>query len=125
MPLLTVSAHPSHSRAMTSPALAPVHPTRTRPLKILLYSSDGYSESSVPALYLLMAIKGLRLPEAYLELQVAKRRSFFVYQTDLGILRRVEARLKRNASGKRREKGGVRRSANASGSGTGRRRART
>ena len=68
--------------------------TRTRPLKILLYSSDGYTESSVPALCLLMAIKSLNLPEAYLELQVVKRRSFFVYHADLGILRRVEMRLK-------------------------------
>jgi dual specificity MAP kinase phosphatase len=41
-----------------------------------------------------MAIKGLTLPEAYLELQVAKRRSFFVYHNDLGLLRRMEARLR-------------------------------
>jgi hypothetical protein len=40
-----------------------------------------------------MAVHRLSLPEAYLELQVAKRRSFFVYQSDLGVLRRVEARL--------------------------------
>ncbi|KAF9473800.1 hypothetical protein BDN70DRAFT_908748 [Pholiota conissans] len=101
-PAIPLPAHPpSRSRAMTSPSSQPhlAHPptpvqARTRPLKILLYSSDGYTESSVPALCLLMAIKGLMLPEAYLELQVAKRRSFFVYQGDLGILRRVEGRLK-------------------------------
>ncbi|KAF8181270.1 hypothetical protein BJ912DRAFT_612758 [Pholiota molesta] len=94
-------AHPPRLRSMTSPSSQPhlAHPptpvqARTRPLKILLYSSDGYTESSVPALCLLMAIKGLMLPEAYLELQVEKRRSFFVYQGDLGILRRVEGRLK-------------------------------
>ena len=45
------------------------------------------------ALCLLMAVRRLSLPEAYLELQVARRRSFFVYQSDLGVLRRVEARL--------------------------------
>ena len=100
-PNIPLPAHPSRSRAMTSPSSQPqlVHPPnpiqgRTRPLKILLYSSDGYTESSVPALCLLMAIKGLLLPEAYLELQVEKRRSFFVYQSDLGILRKVECRLK-------------------------------
>jgi dual specificity MAP kinase phosphatase len=43
---------------------------RPRPLKVLLYSSDGYTESSVPALCLLMAVKGVSLPEAYLEMQV-------------------------------------------------------
>lgn len=48
----------------------PMSSYRPRPLKVLLYSSDGYTESSVPALCLLMAIKGLSLPEAYLELQV-------------------------------------------------------
>ncbi|KAJ3932964.1 MAG: hypothetical protein NXY57DRAFT_893116 [Lentinula lateritia] len=63
----------------------------SRPLKILMYSADGYTESSVPALCLLMAMKGLSLPHAYLELQVAKRRSFFVYHADLGVLRKVES----------------------------------
>ena len=114
--------HPARNRSFTSPHPAGgegVHqaprymikppqpqPTRTRPLKILLYSSDGYTESSVPALCLLMAIKSLNLPEAYLELQVVKRRSFFVYQADLGILRRVEARLKEEREREReRERG--------------------
>ena len=114
--------HPARNRSYTTPhpsggggahqapryILKPPQPqpTRTRPLKILLYSSDGYTESSVPALCLLMAIKSLSLPEAYLELQVVKRRSFFVYQADLGILRRVEARLKEEKEREReRERG--------------------
>ena len=42
----------------------------TRGAKVLIYSSDGYTESSVLALCLLMAVKGITLPEAYLELQV-------------------------------------------------------
>ncbi|KAF4613664.1 hypothetical protein D9613_007466 [Agrocybe pediades] len=101
-PAVPLPPHPSRLRSFTSPSSSyhnnPIPPTpiqaRTRPLKILMYSSDGYTESSVPALCLLMAIKGLMLPEAYLELQVEKRRSFFVYQPDLGILRRVEGRLR-------------------------------
>ncbi|KAJ6459460.1 hypothetical protein C8R47DRAFT_1188721 [Mycena vitilis] len=76
-----------------SPAATPGPPPRTRPLKILIYSSDGYTESSPLALSLLMAVRRLSLPEAYLELQVAKRRSFFVYPGELGLLRRVEARI--------------------------------
>ena len=95
--------HSPRTRSLTSPIQYPqtqmyLPPTplqsRTRPLKILLYSSDGYTESSVPALCLLMSIKGLGLPEAYLELQIEKKRSFFVYQTDLVILKRVEGRLR-------------------------------
>lgn len=42
----------------------------TRPAKVLIYSSDGYTESSVLALCLLMAMRGMSLPQAYLELQV-------------------------------------------------------
>ncbi|KAF8551373.1 hypothetical protein OG21DRAFT_1487029 [Imleria badia] len=77
-----------------SDATTPAAPTyRPRPLKILLYSSDGYTESSVPALCLLMAVKGLSLPEAYLEMQVTNRRSFFVYQSEVALLKKVEGRL--------------------------------
>ncbi|KAJ7195646.1 hypothetical protein GGX14DRAFT_474604 [Mycena pura] len=83
------------TRSFTSPAPspAPAPPPRTRPLKVLIYSSDGYTESSPLALSLLMAVRRLSLPEAYLELQVAKRRSFFVYPGELGVLRRVEGRI--------------------------------
>lgn len=107
------SAHPPappRTRSFTSPSPTS-HPTpitpstaRTRPLKILIYSSDGYTESSVPALCLLMVIRGLGLPEAYLELQVAKRRSFFVYQADLGLLRRVEGRVREEREREREER---------------------
>jgi dual specificity MAP kinase phosphatase len=42
-----------------------------RPAKILIWSSDGYTESSVLALSLIMAMRSMALPEAYLELQVS------------------------------------------------------
>jgi dual specificity MAP kinase phosphatase len=70
-------------------------PARTRPLKVLVHSADGYTESSSLALCLLMALKKASLPEAYLELQIDKRRSFFVYPTEVAPMRRVEARLER------------------------------
>ncbi|KAG8904659.1 tyrosine/serine/threonine protein phosphatase pps1 [Tulasnella sp. 403] len=66
----------------------------SRPLKILLHAGDGYTETSVLALCYLMLTGNKTLPEAYLELQVQKSRSFFVYVGDVGILRRVEQRLK-------------------------------
>src|SRR5262245_50422301 len=89
------SPAPSRSRSATSPSIKPssIAVPFSRPLKILIYSSDGYTESSVLALCLLMAVRGLSLPEAYLELQVAKRRSFFVYTHALGVLKKVEGRL--------------------------------
>lgn len=64
-----------------------------RPAKILIHSGDGYTESSVLALCYLMLERQVSLPEAYLELQCARQRSFFVYPSDVGVLRRVEARL--------------------------------
>ncbi|TFY80357.1 hypothetical protein EWM64_g3653, partial [Hericium alpestre] len=76
-------------------------PKSRRGAKVLIYSSDGYTESSVLALCLLMAMRGCSLPEAYVELQVNKKRSFFVYKTDLPLLRRVETRLARDRTAAR------------------------
>ena len=77
------------------------HPPSTRQKRVLIYSNDGYTESSVLALCVLMKERGLDLPGAYLELQVEKGRSFFVYQSDLGVLKRVESTLakEREAAG--------------------------
>ncbi|KAF4596057.1 tyrosine/serine/threonine protein phosphatase pps1 [Pleurotus pulmonarius] len=86
---LSSTAISAHTLSFSAPPSSPL----TRPLKILIYSNDGYTESSGAALSLLMKLKGLKLPEAYLELQVAKRRSFFVYGDDLGVLRKVEQRI--------------------------------
>jgi len=71
-----------------------------RPAKILIWSSDGYTESSVLALSLIMALRGMTLPEAYLELQVAKKRSFFVYESDVRTLKSIEGKLARDRQAK-------------------------
>ncbi|GJJ08333.1 hypothetical protein Clacol_002544 [Clathrus columnatus] len=101
------------SRAETIPQLTPfisflqsvLH--RPRRCKVLIYSHDGYTESSILALTLLMAEKRCSLPEAYLELQVVRGRSFFVHQWDLGILRRIEAKYARSGGeGREKEKAG-------------------
>ncbi|KAI0351741.1 hypothetical protein OH77DRAFT_1563589 [Trametes cingulata] len=88
-----------------SPTSGAPLPLRTRPVKILIYSADGYTESSVLALCILMALRRISLPEAYLTLQVEKRRSFFVYQSDLGVLRRVEARLEKDRAAQSQQNG--------------------
>ncbi|KAF9223829.1 hypothetical protein BS17DRAFT_753906 [Gyrodon lividus] len=91
-----INGYPKYNNTGDTNGNGATHPPpsyRPRPLKVLLYSSDGYTESSVPALCLLMALKGLSLPEVYLEMQVTKRRSFFVYQSEVGLLKKVEARL--------------------------------
>ncbi|KAF7309145.1 hypothetical protein MKEN_01116800 [Mycena kentingensis (nom. inval.)] len=97
-PTILLLPHPALTRSLSSPGFRtsskkihipcnvpspqPVVATqlpRTRPLKVLIYSSDAYTESFPPALSLLMVIRKLSLPEAYVELQVTKKRSFFVY----------------------------------------------
>ncbi|KZT42199.1 hypothetical protein SISSUDRAFT_980478 [Sistotremastrum suecicum HHB10207 ss-3] len=78
----------------------------SRRSKVLIYSQDGYTESSVLALSLIMAEKRCSLPEAYLELQNRRHRSFFVYESDLAILRRVEQKYCTPQSvGRSRERG--------------------
>ncbi|KAH7097386.1 hypothetical protein BKA62DRAFT_744835 [Auriculariales sp. MPI-PUGE-AT-0066] len=67
--------------------------TQRRPMRILVHSADGYTDSSVLALCLLMYARRCSLPEAYLELQCARMRSFFVYPQDLPLLRRVDQKL--------------------------------
>jgi dual specificity MAP kinase phosphatase len=89
----TSASYSPHHDGSSSPYRYSAGSVRTRPVKVLIYSADGYTESSVLALCLLMALRGLSLPQAYLELQVAKKRSFFVYQSDLGLLKKVETRL--------------------------------
>ena len=74
---------------------------RPRRCKILVHGNDGYTESSVLALALLMAEKRCSLPEAYLELQVVRGRSFFVHQSDLNVLKRIELKFSRGADRER------------------------
>ncbi|EPT05494.1 hypothetical protein FOMPIDRAFT_96003 [Fomitopsis schrenkii] len=91
-PAVSVSAT-SVTTTNTSTALpASFH---TRPVKILIFSADGYTESSMLALTLLMAWRNLSLPEAYLCLQNEKRRSFFVYTADVPMLKRISMRIER------------------------------
>ena len=89
------SSAPTSTTSATSTSSALPLVDRTRPVKILIFSADGYTESSVLALMLLMAWRKLSLPEAYLCLQNEKRRSFFVYTADVPMLKRIELRIER------------------------------
>ncbi|KAN0061584.1 tyrosine/serine/threonine protein phosphatase pps1 [Thecaphora frezii] len=64
-----------------------------RPRRVLLHCGDGYTETSIVALSYLMYSRGLSLPEAYLDLQLRAKRSFFVYARDLAFLRKVESSI--------------------------------
>jgi len=136
---------PSSSERSTTPP-TPKASSTPRKCRILLWSSDGYTETSILSLCLLMSPKpahyiaphptassvlgmsadashtlqptspgkirpvdrstvyggagycsknrgSMSLPEAYLELQIARQRSFFVYQNDLELLKKMESKL--------------------------------
>jgi len=115
----TSASYSSQNDGSSSPYRYSAGSVRTRPVKVLIYSADGYTESSVLALCLLMVMGGLSLPQAYLELQVAKRRSFFVYQSDLGLLKKVEAKLNQDRGRSKMINSTVSDSASSTGPGTG------
>ena len=112
-PISASSASSPKRRGSLSSALSPntpayhYHPSGSspsgRPLRILLHSLDGYTETSVLALSYLMRAKRYSLPEAYLELQIERSRSFFVCPGDLEVLGRVESALGSADSERRRE----------------------
>ncbi|KAJ2959200.1 hypothetical protein NQZ79_g5272 [Umbelopsis isabellina] len=58
---------------------------------ILIHCADGYTETSMLALSWIMYKDKRRLPGAYLDIQ--ESRSFFVYSSDVEILKRVEQKL--------------------------------
>lgn len=63
----------------------------TQGRRILIHCADGYTETSMLALSWVMYKERLRLPGAYLHLQ--ELRSFFVYSSDVEILKRVEKKI--------------------------------
>ena len=100
----SLSATLSSSSLSSSSYYQPQPPVLySRPLKILLHSIDGYTETSVLGLSYIMRNKRYSLPEAYLELQIERSRSFFVCSGDLGVLRRVESSLSSADNERRRE----------------------
>ncbi|KAH9924110.1 hypothetical protein B0H21DRAFT_153462 [Amylocystis lapponica] len=101
----TAHTHTTTNTSISSTASSPPPALRSRPAKVLIYSADGYTESSVLALTLLMARAALPLPHAYLALQLNKRRSFFVYPADLAVLRRIEARFEKDRANDAADRG--------------------
>lgn len=61
--------------------------------RVLLHCGDGYTETSILALAYLMYAKGMSLPEAYLDLQNRAKRSFFVYNRDVPLLKELERQI--------------------------------
>lgn len=74
------------------------------PRRVLIHCADGYTDVSVLALTYIMYDRVCSLPEAYLHLQNDKQRSFFVYPTDVKLLRSIERRIEAIAKAQGRSK---------------------
>ncbi|CAK7217445.1 tyrosine/serine/threonine protein phosphatase pps1 [Sporothrix eucalyptigena] len=65
----------------------------SRPRKILIHCSDGYTESTMLGLAYFSYSTGLPIPEAWLNLHTVKKRNFFAYPTDVALLTALGPRL--------------------------------
>lgn len=65
----------------------------SRPRKVLIHCSDGYTESSLLAIAYFMFAEGVPVHEAWLRLHCDKKRNFFAYPSDVSFLTHIEQRL--------------------------------
>ncbi|KAK9458480.1 uncharacterized protein V1516DRAFT_682659 [Lipomyces oligophaga] len=61
--------------------------------KILLYCSDGYTETSLLGLSYLMYSSGVTAPQAYIDLHVKYCRAFFTFPADVVFLNHIQSRI--------------------------------
>ncbi|KAL8968927.1 MAG: hypothetical protein Q9183_002245, partial [Haloplaca sp. 2 TL-2023] len=65
----------------------------SRPRKILIYCTDGYTESSLLALAYYMYAERIPIHEAWLRLHNDKKRNFFAYPSDVALLSSLQSRV--------------------------------
>lgn len=63
------------------------------PAGALIFCSDGYTESSVPALAYLMYSQGYNAADAWMQLHLKYKRCFFCFQQDVFFLKQLELLL--------------------------------
>ncbi|KFY62214.1 hypothetical protein V496_04698 [Pseudogymnoascus sp. VKM F-4515 (FW-2607)] len=80
-----------------SPMPSPTEARTSRPRKILIYCTDGYTESSMLALAYYMYAHGVTVSEAYLQMHIDKRRNFFSYPSDVALLNSIAPSILSNS----------------------------
>ncbi|KAI9842112.1 MAG: tyrosine/serine/threonine protein phosphatase pps1 [Sclerophora amabilis] len=70
-----------------------MNPCQSGARKILLHCTDGYTESSLLALIYFMFAECAPMHEAWLRLHCEKKRNFFAYPSDVGLLSGLQSRL--------------------------------
>jgi dual specificity MAP kinase phosphatase len=65
----------------------------SRPRKVLLHCTDGYTETTLLAVAYFMYSEGVPVHEAWIRLHREKKRNFFAYQSDVALLRSIQPRI--------------------------------
>ncbi|KAL9089452.1 MAG: hypothetical protein Q9165_005773 [Trypethelium subeluteriae] len=80
---------------LSSPASVSLPPPRSssRPRKILIHCSDGYTESTLLALAYYMYAHGVPTHAAWLQLHRDRQRNFFAYPSDVSLLSSIQPRI--------------------------------
>lgn len=68
-------------------------PFTGRPRKVLIYCTDGYTESSMLALAYYIYANGVTVSEAWVQMHVDKGRNFFAYPSDVALLNAIAPSL--------------------------------
>lgn len=71
----------------------PMKTLHSRPRKVLIHCTDGYTESSLLALAYFMYAERVPVHEAWLRLHCEKKRNFFAYSSDVALLSSLQARI--------------------------------
>lgn len=71
----------------------PMKTLHPRPRKVLIYCTDGYTESTLLGLAYFMYAKRLPVHEAWLRLHCERKRNFFAYPSDVALLSSLQPRI--------------------------------
>lgn len=71
----------------------PMRTLHSRPQKVLIHCTDGYTESSLLALAYYMYAERVPVHDAWLRLHCEKKRNFFAYSSDVALLLSLQARI--------------------------------
>ena len=69
----------------------------TKPRKILIHCTDGYTETSLLGIAYFMYAEGLPAHEAWVRLHRDKGRNFFAYPSDVSLLTQIQGRILQNS----------------------------
>lgn len=70
-----------------------VDPDNSKPRRVLIHCTDGYTESSLLGIAYFMYAEGLPAHEAWVRLHRDRKRNFFAYPSDVALLTQIQSRI--------------------------------